>query len=159
MTTKVGRTALALVAAVVVLVMMAWFDTTVVRDAAHEAAQTFDSSRYTLIVSLGMIMIAGAVLLLASLAWRSRSVAVGVLYAAVGAYFAFQLWIYTYLAGQVLPDPLATAVVNISFATLGPLNAVGIVGGGMLIAGVAVLTRSFRERTGGGPRPSSTITE
>jgi len=145
--TKVGGTALALVAAVVVLVVMAWFDTTVVQDAARQAAQTFDSSQYALIASFGMIMIAGAVLLLSLFAWRSGSVAVGILYAAVGAYFAFQLWIYTYLSGQ-LPQPLATAVVNINTATLGPLNAVGVVGGGMLIAGVAVLTRSFRERPG-----------
>jgi hypothetical protein len=146
--TKVGGTALALITAVVVLVVMAWFDTTVVHDAANQAAQTFDSSQYALIASLGMIMIAGAVLLLASLARLSRSIAVGILYVAVGAYFAFQLWIWTYLAGQINAEPLTTAVVNISNATIGPLNAVGIAGGGMLIAGVAVLTRRFRERPG-----------
>ena len=145
--TKVGTTTLALVAPIVVLVALALFDTTVVHDAVRQASSTFDSTQYTLVVSLGTIVIAGAVLLLASVAWRSGSIAVGIVYAAVGAYFALQLWIYMYLAGQVLPEPLETAVINVSFATLGPLNAVGIVGGGMVIAGVAVLTRSFRDRS------------
>lgn len=151
---KVGRTALALVAAAVVLVVMAWFDTTVVRDAIQQGRANFDSSQSTLIMSLGTVASAGAVLLLALLAWWSRSAAVGALYAAVGAYFAFQLWIWMNLAGTrndtppMLPHPLDSAVNHIHLATAGPLNAVGIIGGGMLVAGVAILTRSFRERIG-----------
>jgi hypothetical protein len=46
-----------------------------------------------------------------------------------------------------LPDPLASAVGDIYVATVGPLNAVVIVGAGMASAGAAVITRSFRERT------------
>ena len=151
---KAGRTALALVAAAVVLIVMAWFDATVVRDAIRRGSANFDSSQSTLTESLGMILIAGAVLLLASLAWRSRSVVVGVVYALVGTFFAFLLWVWTNPAGThndvppVLPDPLVAAVSNIVMAGVGPLNAVGIVGGGMLIAGVAVITWSLRERTG-----------
>jgi hypothetical protein len=151
---KVGRTALALVAAAVALVAITWFDTTVVHDAAQQGAQAFDHSQYALFASLGTVASAGAVLLLALLAWWSRSAAVGVLYAAVGAYFAFQLWIWMNLAGQrndtppMLPYPLDSAVNHIHLATAGPLNAVGIIGAGMLIAGVAVITRSLRERTG-----------
>jgi hypothetical protein len=149
-----GRAALALVAAAVVLVVMAWFDTTVVHDAIQQGVQTFDNGPATLITSLGMIVIAGAVLLLASLGWRSRSVVVGVSYALVGTFFAFLIWIWTTPAGThndvppVLPEPLVAAVSGIVLASVGPLNMVGIVGGGMLIAGVAVIARSVREGTG-----------
>ena len=125
---KVGSAALALVAAALVLVVMAWFDTTVVRDAVSRRPQTFDMSPYALVAALGMILIAGAVLLLALLAWRTRSVAVGVVYALVGAYFAFQEWIWMNLAGQVngappvLPYPLDRAVNHIFSATVGNLE-------------------------------------
>jgi hypothetical protein len=150
---RVGRSALALAAAVVVLVMIAWFDTTVVSDAAQQGAQSFDNRRYVLVAALGTILIAGSVLLLALLAWRSRSVAVGVVYTAVGAYFALQLWVWMNLAAQVndtppvLPYPLDRVVNHIFSATYGRLNAVGIVGAGMLVAGVAVLAQRVRERT------------
>jgi hypothetical protein len=154
MMSKVGKRALALGAAAAVLVVMAWFDTTIVRDAAKQGALIFDHSQYALVAALGMILSAGAVLLLALLAWRSRSVAVGVIYALVGAYLAFQQWIWMDLAGQingappVLPYPLDSAVNHILNATIGPLIAVGIIGAGMLVAGVAVIPRSLRQRTG-----------
>ena len=99
-------------------------------------------------------MISGAVLLLALLAWRSRSVVVGVGYALVGMFFAFLMWVWTTPAGThndappVLPEPIVAAVSWVVRESVGPLNAVGIIGGGMLIAGVAVIARSFRERTG-----------
>jgi hypothetical protein len=150
---RVGRSAVALAAAAVVLAVMAWFDTTVVSNAAQREAQTFDMSGYALVEALGTILIAGSVLLLALLAWRSRSVAVGVAYALVGAYFALQLWITWTFAAQangappVLPYPLDRAVNHVFSATYGRLNAVGIVGAGMLVAGVAVLAQRFRERT------------
>ncbi len=143
---RAGRTALALAAAAVALVVLAWFDTTVVGDAARQGAQSFDNSQYFLVASLGTVASAGAVLLLALLAWRSRSAVVGVIYTLLGAYFAFQAWIWATVAPE-LPDQLAS-IANATFnASVGSLNAVGIIGGGMLIVGVAVLTRSFRERT------------
>ncbi len=73
-------------AAAIALVVMAWFDTTVVRDTIQRGSAIFDSSPSAFVMSLGMIMISGAVLLLASLAWRSGSVVVGVGYALVGMF-------------------------------------------------------------------------
>jgi hypothetical protein len=146
LTSSIGRTALALAAAVVVLVAMAWFDASVVHDAVRRMAQTFDGSQL-LVSSLGTIASAGAVLLLALLAWQSGSAVVGILYAAVGAYFAFQQWIWMTIA-PVLPYPFDRVVNHAFSATVGPLNAVGIIGGGMLIAGIAVIARWLRERSG-----------
>jgi len=151
---KARGPALALVAAPVVLILMAWFDTTVVHGASQQAAATFDMSQVGLVVALGMTLVAGAVLALALIAWRSRSVAVGVVYAVVGAYLALQVWIIWTFAAQindtppVLPEPFLSAVTNLYHATDGPLNAVGIIGAGMLVAGVAVIARSFRHRSG-----------
>jgi hypothetical protein len=154
-TSSIGRTALALVAAVTTLVVMAWFDTSLVNDAAQRGVQTFDRRQYVLLASLGTLMTAGAVLGLGLLAWRSRSAVVGVFYAASGGYLAFQTWIWMDLAsgqgngGQpVLPYPFDRVVNHTISATVGPLNAVGIIGGGMLIAGIAVIARWLRERSG-----------
>jgi len=137
-----------------VLMVMAWFDTTVIDDAARQAAQTFNSRPYALLGSLGMALIAGSGLLLALLAWRSRSVLVGVIYALVGAYFAFQLPIWMNLAWAAsdgtpaaLPEPFLTVVDNLVPATSGQLNAVGIIGSGMLVVGVAVIALWLRGRT------------
>ena len=116
---NVGRTALALVAAAVVLVVMAWFDATVVYQAIQRGADNYDFSQSAPLAALGTVASAGAVLLLTLLAWRSRSAVVGVLYAVVGAYFAFQEWIWASLAHApagppVLPEPLVTGATNVN---------------------------------------------
>lgn len=137
-----------------VLVVMAWFDTTVVREALARGRPTFEMGQYTLLWSLGSFASAAAVVLLVALAWRSRSAAVGAIYLVVGGLFAFLPWILvTFAAGHndvpaLLPDPLPIAVASLHEATIGQLNAVGVIGAGMAIAGLAVITRSFRERTG-----------
>jgi hypothetical protein len=135
---RAGRTALALVAALGVLAAMAWFDAAVLLQAEQRARAAFDSGQAALPFSLGSFAIAGSVLLLAHLAWASRSMAIGVIYLVVGAFFALLRW---------LPDPLASAVSYLYVTTVGPLNAVVVIGAGMAIAGVVVLAASFRERT------------
>jgi peptidoglycan/LPS O-acetylase OafA/YrhL len=150
---KVGWSALALVAAAGVLAGMAWFDTTVVAVAQQQARAMFDFGQAMPLWTLGMLAIAGAVLLLALLAWRSRSAVVGVVYLAVGGFFACLPWIVMSLtfsrndAPPVLPEPIAIALFDFWTATTGPLNAVGVVGAGMAIVGVAVLVRRPRART------------
>lgn len=149
---KAGRAALALVVALGVLAVMAWFDTTVVREALARGRPTFEMGQYTLLWSLGSFATAAAVVLLVALAWRSRSAAVGAIYLVVGGLFAFLPWILVSFASShngvpaLLPDPLAIAVASLHEATIGQLNAVGVIGAGMALAGVAVLVRSFRER-------------
>jgi hypothetical protein len=103
-------------------------------------------------ISLGSIVVAGSVLLLGVLAWRSNSVGVGVIYVLVGSFFVFLPAIVTGFATQaddspaLLPGPIADAVGRIFLWSTGPLNAVGIVGAGMLIAGLVVAARSLSGR-------------
>ena len=150
---KVGWSALALIAAASVLAGMAWFDTTVVAVAQRLARATFDSGQAMPPWTLGLFAIAGAILLLALLAWRSRSAVVGVIYVVVGGFFASQLWMLMSLATSrndvppLLPDPIAIALNGIVMATMGPLNAVGVIGAGMAIIGVAVMARRSRQQS------------
>jgi hypothetical protein len=151
---KAGRAALALVVAVGVLLVMAWFDTMVVVEAGQRAQAIFDSGQAMPLWSLGLFAISGSVLLLGMLAWRSRSTAVGAIYLVVGGFFALLPWILISLASSrndvppALPEPLAIAVGDVYVASVGPLKAVLVIGAGMAIAGVAVIARSFLERTG-----------
>lgn len=151
---KASRAALALVVAVGVLAVMAWFDTTVVREALQRGRPTAELGPFALLQSLGALATAAAVVLLVLLAWRSRSVAVGVIFLVVGAFVELRMWIlWSFASGRndipaLLPDPLAIAVANLAEVTQGPVNAVGVIGAGMVIAGVAVMARSYRERTG-----------
>ena len=48
----------------------------------------------------------------------------------------------------MLPDAVANAVSNVFVATVGPLYAVVVVGASMVIAGVAVIGRTIRDRGG-----------
>ena len=104
-------------------------------------------------ISLGSILVAATVLLAGVLAWRAASVLVGLTYAIVGGFLVVLPWLVWNFAAQVndappvLPEPLATVVSEIYFRTSGgPLNAVGTIGGAMLIAGVAALVRRQRDR-------------
>lgn len=94
-------------------------------------------------------------LLLGVLAWRSRSALLGGIYAVAGALFAFlPVFVWRFAAQindapPVLPAPIASAVDEIYFRSTGPLNAVGIIGGGMLLVGLLVMGRSIRGRSVG----------
>jgi hypothetical protein len=151
---RVGKAAAILGAALATLAVMAWLDTTVMREAQRDAAATFDPHWQALITSLAIVGAVGAAMLLALLAWRLQSLAVGVAYALVGAYLTFEVWIVWTFAAQyndtppVLPDPLLSVVTQLFHATDGPLNLATIVGAGMLVGGGAVITRWLRERAG-----------
>lgn len=106
--------------------------------------------------SLGHLAIAGAALVLARLAWWSRSTVVGTIYLVVGALFALLPWIganfvpnrYAHVPyADVLPAPLVSAVQDVGGATFGPLDAFVMIGGVMAIAGVCVIARSDSDRT------------
>lgn len=152
------RPAIALLVAPTVLFLAGWFDRNVVLD----VVQTFDTDRL-LALPLGSLAVAGSVLLLGVLAWRSHSALVGATYALVGAYLAFQPVIVR-LAAQIndgppmLPQPIAQAVSWIYFWSYGPLNAVNAIGAGMLLAGVLVVGRSFQRRSmGRAAKPMASI--
>ena len=139
----------ALAVAGIVLVVVAWFDSTVMRE-VQQQARAADLSLLPMMIPLEALLVAGSVLLLGALAWRSASLAVGLAYAVVGGFFAAQLWIWWNLAGEgsrVLPEAVAVALRNLFYwSTGGSLNDVATIGAGMLIAGLATLARWWRVR-------------
>ena len=147
-----SRVVIAILAAGAALYVGGWFDGTVMRDIQHQEDASFDPNGLALALSLGSLAVAGAVLLLGSLAWRSRSTLVGATYSSVGAVVAFLPVIVWRLAAQinntppVLPKPIADEVSQIYFWSNGPLNAMGTIGAGILVAGILVIGRSFRGR-------------
>jgi hypothetical protein len=147
-----SRVLIAILAAGAALYVGGWFDGTVMRDIQHQEEASFDPNGLTLALSLGSLAVAGAVLLLGALAWRSRSTLVGATYSSVGALVAFLPVIVWRFAAEindhapVLPKPIADEISQIYFWSSGPLNAMGIIGAGMLVAGILVIGRSFRGR-------------
>ena len=126
------------------------------RDIRQQEAATFDPTGLSLAYALGSVAVASGVLVLAVLAWRSRSALVGVAYLIVGGFFGFMPVINWWGAAQingappVLPGPIADAVSQIYFWSNGPLNAIAMVGAGMFLAGLLVgllvVGRSIRAR-------------
>jgi hypothetical protein len=149
---KAGRAAVAILVAAAVLWLAGWLDGTVMRDIGRQAAQSFDETGLELAYSLGAVAVAGGVLLLGVLAWRSRSALVGAVYLVVGGCFAFMplinWWGGVRINGAppVLPGPIADAVGQIFFSSFGPLNAIATIGGGMFIVGLLVVGRSVGAR-------------
>ncbi len=144
---RTSKTLVALAAAAIVLVLAAWFDSTLLTEARRHSAATFDISGVAAMTALGSLLVAGSVLLVGTLAWRSASVVVGLAHVLVGGFFVALPWLVWNLATTkndvppVLPEALASALGNIYFSTTGSLNAVGTIGAAMLIAGVATLVR------------------
>lgn len=110
-----GRGAIALLVAGVVLFLAGWFDGSLMLGIQQHASARFDVNELALAMSLGSLVVAGSVLLLAVIAWRSQSALVGAAYAIVGAFFAFLPVIVWRFAAQVndappvLPQPIAQA--------------------------------------------------
>jgi len=148
-----SRSALALIVAIGLLATMTWFDTVVVTEARARGRATFETD-YLALFSLGALLIASSVLLIWRLALDAGSLAVSVIYVLIGGFFALLPWTLVALAAStndgpaVLPDAVANAVSNVFVATVGPLYAVVVVGASMVIAGVAVIGRTIRDRGG-----------
>ena len=142
-------TLVALAAAAIALVIVVWFDNTVMRD-VQEQARTSGLSPLATMTVLEALLVAGSVLLLGVLAWRSASLVVGIAYVVVGGFFVAQLWIWWNLAAggnDVLPEAVALALRDLFYwSTGGTLNDVATIGAGMLIAGIAALARWWRGR-------------
>lgn len=149
---RAGRAVVAILVAAAVLWLAGWLDGTVMRDVQRQEAATFDPTGFVLAYSLGSLAVAGGVLLLGVLAWRSRSALVGATYVVLGGFFAFMLVTNWWFAAQIngapplLPGPIADAVSQVYLWSYGPLNAVATVGGGMFLVGLLVVGRSPRAR-------------
>ncbi len=142
MSQRMARTLLALVVGGTVLVALAWFDHAFLAGVRKEAERSFGASDYGVLESIGTIAVAGGVMLLGVLAWWSGSLLVGIAYAVVGAYFAFQMTLLT------------NGILSLEDYYPGPINAAATVGAGMLLAGLIAIYRWWTGRTAGGPRPA-----
>jgi hypothetical protein len=147
-----AQVVVAIVAAGAVLYLAGWFDGTVMRDIQNDAGRTFNPNELEVALSLGFLAVAGSMLLLATLARRSNSALVGAIYSTVGVLVAFLPVIVWQFAAEinnkppVLPQPIADEVGRIYFWSTGPLNAMEMIGAGMLVVGILVIGRSLRVR-------------
>jgi hypothetical protein len=144
-----ASTLVALAAGGITLVILAVFDNTVMRD-VQEQARTGDPSQLAMMTVLEALLVAGSVMLLGVLAWRSASAVVGLVYVVVGGFFGAQLWIWWNFAAagtDALPEAVAAVLRNLFYWSAGgALNDIATIGAGMLIAGLATLARWWRIR-------------
>ena len=144
----------AVVAAGAALYVAGWFDGTVMRDILIQAGHTYDESGLMLATSLGSLAVAGSVLLFGVLAWRLKSTPVGVVYTVVGGLAAFlPVMVFKFAAEvngnpPVLPQPIGNELNQIYVWSNGPLNAIEMVGAGICVAGIVVIGRALRGRSG-----------
>ena len=85
-----------------------------------------------------------------AIGWRCRSLALGIVYVAVGGLVAFLVYIAITLgdsiSGSALGLAITSALSDLLADVQGPLNAVSIVGGALVIAGVAQIVASIAGR-------------
>jgi len=149
---KAGRAVIAVAVAMAVLFLAGWFDSRFIRDIQRQGAATFDPTGPSLARSVGSVVVVSALLLLAFLAWRSRSALVGAAYVLVGGFFAFLpviMWGFAAQNGNTppaLPGLIVDILGQIYFWTAGPLNAVGMIGAGMFVVGLLVVGGSLQAR-------------
>ena len=140
------RAVTALIAAAACLALLAWLDGTVLADAVRNANASFTGpTSFTTLWSLVSLAVAGSILLLAVLAWRTQSVVVGMIYLIVGAFFAFLpdiTWRFATAingAPPVLPDPVTRAVSALYEQGIGPVSGIVLLGAGMVLIGVVLI--------------------
>jgi hypothetical protein len=156
-----ARKLAAIVGAGAILVVVGWLDTVVIVGISRSASQTFDPFGISWAMSVGYLIVAGAVLAIALLARWVRSVFVGAIYVLVGAFLVFLAplnweWAATINgAAPVLPGPIVTVVSNAYlYGEQGPLNAVAIIGAAMLLVGASSIAFGLRTRPATPPHPA-----
>ncbi len=160
------RSALKVVAVVgagILLVIAAWLDSVVLVAIVKSASASFDVQSLVWAESFGFLAVAGTVLAVALLGRWARSALVGGVYAIVGALLVFLgpinwLWAASINGARpVLPGPITTLVNNLYInAEQGPLNAVAIIGAGMLLVGIASIVDAMRHRAPAAAPPVAT---
>jgi hypothetical protein len=146
----------AVVAAAACLVALAWFDATVLDDARKLVAASFQIGGFMNLTALGYVLVAGAILLVAALGWWSRSAVVGVVYAVAGAFLVLMPGL---TFNRDLPESLGKLINEVWVVSTGPIFAVEMLGGGLLLVGLIVLGRSVvrRSRSTAVVEPPTTI--
>lgn len=156
------------------LVVAGWYDTTLMASVQRTEAATFDITQTTIALPVGYLLIAAGVLVISLLARWADSRLVDVVYLVVGAFLTLLFsFVWTLAASvngapPVLPDPLASFISQAYTTTeIGPLNAVAIIGAGLLLVGVTSMVQVLRRRRtrtatatartdAAGPRPVAT---
>ena len=146
-----------LAGAAAILVFASWFDTVVIVAAETEATQGFDATGFGVAYGVGGVVVAGLVMAIAGIGWRCRSVRLGIVYAVVGALLAFLLYIAIELPRSSLDLELTSVLSTLESWTGGPLHAVSIIGGAMLIVGIAQIVAGIVRRPTRVPTPESLV--
>jgi hypothetical protein len=114
------------------------------RETQAQVSRTFDVGPVLPIRALGYLLVAGGSLAIGAIAWRLRSLSLGIAYIVVGTFFAFLDTLTWKLAAEingatpVLPQPVASSIADIYLWQNGLLNAVPIIGAATLV-GLAVV--------------------
>jgi hypothetical protein len=140
----------ALAGAAGILFLAGWFDSSVI---AHRPYPGFDDPSLAAVgTGFAFVALGGASLAVGWLGARASAL-VGLFYVLVGGLFAggfrwleetFGAWNNN--APPVLPDPIVSLLVRIRLHTQGPLAAVAVIGGAMVVAGIVAIVRSWRDR-------------
>lgn len=139
-----------------IIVVAAWLDTDVMQGLRQREAATYSVTERALVQPLGYLAITGGILRWCSLR-GGRDLLFGLAYVLVGAFFAFLVtFLVTFVwtvaaqvndAPSVLPEPIAVFLSQVYLhAESGPLNAVAIIGAGMLLIGLATIGLGLRSR-------------
>ncbi len=145
--------ALALGLPSVALLVIRWFDRDELVRLQHESGSSFDLGPIMNGLSVAHVLTPALILAIAFVAWRARSALVGIVYVLVGGLLAFSpaltaaFAVSTNNAPTPAPEPIAHFLADTFFLWEdGITNAVGTVGGAILIVGLAVLARVTTDR-------------
>jgi hypothetical protein len=155
------RNLLAIVGPLGILLVAAWLDASFLVELRLRAASTFDPSATYPLYMLCVIALGGACVLIGRLGSRAAPL-VGFSYVIVGAFLAGLEWFAVGLSPSgdggswAIPEAASRAMARLFLRTTGPLHAVAIIGGAMVVTGVVCLVRWLRARRA---TPASTPAE
>jgi RsiW-degrading membrane proteinase PrsW (M82 family) len=157
--TRLGRSIIAALVALLALVVVQWFDAGVLVDAQRRTAETFDTSSLLSLLPVAHLLTAAGVVAIVVVAWWSRSVFLAVGYAIVGGFLVFLPTLAQTFAISVngapplAPEPIANALWQWFFTISEGLDgAVFTLGAAMFLSGLAVIGASLRR-----PRPAAAV--
>jgi hypothetical protein len=153
MSAQLKRSLVAALIAAAVLLVAHWFDAGVLVDAQRQAGYTFDPAPLMDLMVVAHVLTAAGAVALALVAWRSRSVLVGVGYVLVGGFLVclpalvWALAVSVNGAAPLAPAPIATTMDQwFTVLATGVTGAVFTIAGGMLLSGLALIWSVFQDR-------------
>ena len=130
----------AIVVGALLFAVLVWFDADPLKHAQQEAAAFFRLTNYMWLYAFSLPVVVGGVILYSGLAWWSRSLAASLVFLLGGAAELTVLPVVFTFTGD-WPLGLNQAMSWWVITTSGPLNAAGILGAGLFIAGFVGLYR------------------